>query len=108
MLEIHTVTFPSSSVEDLTLEVPQCEVPGPDTPAESPADCATPAAFEVAINPRTLAPTASNALRRPNRFVNSGVFLAPATATFVAERPGTYTFVCIVHGPLMSGTIRID
>jgi plastocyanin len=107
MLEIHTATFPASSVEDLGLEVPQCEVTGPDDPAETPADCASPDAFQVAVDPRTLAPTESNALRRPRRFVNTGIFAAPGTATLVARRPGRYTYVCIVHGPLMSGTIRI-
>lgn len=108
MQEIHTVTFPASSAEELRLEVPQCEVAGPDTPAQSPADCASPQAFQVAIDPRTLFPTDSNALRRPARFVNSGVFAAPQRVTFAARRAGTYTYVCIVHGPLMSGTIEVS
>jgi plastocyanin len=107
MPEIHTATFPASSAESLSFELPECEVVGPDEPATSPADCASPADFRVAANPQVLVPTASNTLRKPSRYVNSGVFATPAKVTFTTARTGLFTFVCIVHGPAMSGTIRV-
>jgi plastocyanin len=39
--------------------------------------------------------------------VNSGIVANPSFHTFVADKPGTYHFVCLVHGPEMSGTIVV-
>ena len=66
------------------------------------------AQLELVLNPTVLAPTASNALVDPNAYVNSGLFGSPqSTFTFVAQAPGTYTMVCLVHGPEMSTTITV-
>jgi plastocyanin len=105
--EIHTTTFPRSSASSVPFITTQCEVAGPDTPATSPADCATPTDFQIAFNSTALLPTASSALDTPSTFVNSGVITWGTATTFVANQPGTYRFVCLVHGPSMSGTVRV-
>jgi len=102
--ELHTASFPLSAAASHPFLVPQCEVPGPDTPPP----CASPAQLELVLNPTVLAPTASNALVDPNAYVNSGLFGSPqSTFTFVAQAPGTYTMVCLVHGPEMSTTFTV-
>lgn len=109
MPEIHTATFPRSTVKDPTYAFLQtfCEQAGADLPAQSPADCADPTAFESVFNPLVLAPTRSMNLGNPTAFRNSGL-LAPGTnATFVAKKPGLYTFVCLVHGSTMRGKIKV-
>jgi hypothetical protein len=80
---------------------------GPDTPANSPADCAAPTDFQAAFNPKALFPTKRNALARPTRFVNSGLLVDPFTGTLNALRPGVYTLVCLVHGPSMHTRITV-
>jgi plastocyanin len=105
--EIHTATFPKSSASTVPFVTTQCEVVGPDTPAVSPADCAAPTDFQIAFNSTALLPTASSSLDTPGAFVNSGLLAWGSAATFVADQPGTYRFVCLVHGPSMSGTIRV-
>jgi plastocyanin len=106
--EIHTATFPASAAATVPFIQGQCEVPGPDVPAQTPADCVGIGPFQVAFNPLAVAPTASNRLRDPTEFVNSGLLVNPLTATFVAARPGTYTIVCLVHGPEMTATITVE
>jgi plastocyanin len=106
--EIHTATLPFSSVDTVPFLLTQCEVPGPDIPANDPSDCADPSEFQVALNNRAIDPTASNLLINPNRFRNSGLLGAPGTYTFVAAAPGTYTVVCLVHGPSMTTTITVE
>ncbi len=111
--EIHTATFPASSFDTVPFIIPQCEVPGPDIPAGSPGDCADPSDFELALNNQAIFPTASNKLTDPDAFVNSGLLAIPATPatpgsyTFVAANPGTYSMVCLVHGPTMSTTVTV-
>ncbi len=105
--EIHTVTFPMSKFKTVPFIVTQCEVPGPDTPAASPLDCADPSKFEVALNGKAISPTMARGLTNPHRFLNSGLLAGPVQHTFIAKEPGTYTFVCLVHGPEMSSTIRV-
>jgi len=108
--EIHTATFPLSAASTVPFIVSQCEVPGPDTPATSPADCASPSQFQVALNNQAVAPTPSNELRDPAAFVNGGLIATdqPLTSsTFRAVAPGRYTMVCLVHGPEMSTTITV-
>jgi hypothetical protein len=39
--------------------------------------------------------------------VNSGLLVAPGSATFVAKATGVYTMVCLVHGPEMQTTITV-
>ncbi len=105
--EIHTATIPASSVDSVPFVTTQCEVAGADTPATSPADCADPTQFQIALNPQAIAPTASLALSNPNTFVNSGLVSAPSSTVFTAEKAGTYTIVCLVHGPAMSTKIKV-
>jgi plastocyanin len=104
--EIHTATFPLSAVDRVPFVTPVCEQPGKDHPAGSPFDCADPADFQVELNPVALQPTDTNQLRNPNHFVNSGLIVGADTHTFVAKKPGTYSMVCLVHGPEMSTTIK--
>jgi plastocyanin len=105
--EIHTATFPASSAAIVPFVTTQCEVKGPDTPATSPADCDSPMDFQVAFNAEALFPTPNAYLRSPERFVNSGIVTWPDSHVFVARQPGLYDFVCLVHGPSMSGSIRV-
>jgi plastocyanin len=105
--EIHTATFPRSSAATVPFITPQCEVTGPDTPASSPADCAAPTDFQIAFNSTALLPTAKDTLTSPSAFVNSGLMAWGTSHSFIAKQPGTYRFVCLVHGPSMSGTIRV-
>ncbi len=105
--EIHTATFPKKSYKTTPFIVPGCELPGADAPAQSPADCANPAQFELVLNPKAFLPTRRNSLKDPAAFVNAGLLVTPATYTFVAAKPGKYTFVCLVHGPEMSGVIKV-
>lgn len=107
MPEIHTATFPKKSFKTTPFVVPDCELPGADTPAQSPADCADPSQFELVLNAKALAPTKANKLKDPTKFVNSGLLVIPGTSTFIAAEPGRYTFVCLVHGPEMSGVIKV-
>ncbi len=105
--EIHTATFPATAASSVPFIVTQCEVHGPDTPATSPADCTSPTDFQIAFNDKALSPTAKNTLSSPTAFRNSGLFAWRTARSFVAEKPGLYHFVCLVHGPSMSGAIRV-
>jgi plastocyanin len=107
LAEIHTATFPLSAAATVPFIVSQCEVPGPDVPATSPADCASPSQFQVALNTQAVAPTPANELQDPAAFVNGGLIATGQAATFRAVAPGTYTMVCLVHGPEMSTTITV-
>jgi len=46
-------------------------------------------------------------LGNPTAFRNSGLLVPGANGNFIAKKPGTYTFICLVHGPEMSGKIKI-
>ena len=105
--EIHTATFPRSSASTVPFITTRCEVAGPDPAAMSPADCAAPTDFQIAFNSTAGLPTPSSSLNDPSTFVNSGVITWGTAKTFVADQPGTYRFVCLVHGPSMSGTVRV-
>jgi plastocyanin len=105
--EIHTATFPDTAAATVPFIMTQCEVPGPDTPATSPADCTSPTDFQIALNNQALFPTKKNDLSSPSAFRNSGLLAYGTDHAFVAEQPGLYHFVCLVHGPSMSGTIRV-
>jgi len=105
--EIHTATFPKSSAATTPLVTTQCEQTGPDALASSPTDCSSPDKFQIAFNNKAVLPTQSRQLASPSKFVNSGIVANPSFHTFVADKPGTYHFVCLVHGPEMSGTIVV-
>lgn len=105
--EIHTATFPKRAAATVPFVTTQCEVPGPDTPANSPADCAAPTDFQIAFNSKALRATVKNTLTSPLAFRNSGLLAWGTSHAFIAKQPGIYRFVCLVHGPQMSGTIRV-
>jgi len=105
--EIHTATFPKRAAATVPFITTQCEVTGPDTPANSPADCAAPTDFQIAFNSKALRPTVKNTLTSPLAFRNSGLLVWGTSHTFIAKQPGIYRFVCLVHGPQMSGIIRV-
>lgn len=105
---IHTATFPSSAINTVPFITPVCEVPGVDPPASSPFDCADPSEFRLDINPVAITPTSSRSLRNPKHFVNSGLVVGPTQHSFRAVTPGTYTFICLVHGPEMSSSIVVE
>jgi plastocyanin len=102
--EIHTATFPAGSAGTVPFIVPKCELPGKD----APPPCAPPQ-LELTINNKALNPTESAVLRDPSAFRNSGLFADPTTSfTFLAKKPGTYTMVCLVHGPEMSTSVTVE
>lgn len=105
--EIHTATFPLGSADTTPFILSQCEVAGPDTPATSPADCASPADFQLAFNPTAIMPTASNKLVAADSFVNSGLLTYGNSFTFIARKAGAYQMVCLVHGKMMSTTVSV-
>jgi hypothetical protein len=106
--EIHTATFPRRSYKKTPFVVTDCELTGADAPAQSPLDCADPSTFEIVLNAKAFLPTTTNKLKDPDTFLNSGLLIIPLAHKFVASRPGRYTFVCLVHGPQMSGVIKVS
>jgi plastocyanin len=103
--EIHTATFPAGSANTVPFIVPECEVPGHDTPPP----CNDPSTFRLGLNNKAINPTHSNVLRDPAAFRNSGLLPDPSISfTFLAKKPGTYTMVCLVHGPEMSTSITVE
>ncbi|MFI5054176.1 MAG: hypothetical protein ACHQDE_07425 [Acidimicrobiia bacterium] len=109
MPELHTATFPKAAAKDPNYAFLQsfCEQAGADTPAQSPADCSDPTKFETVFNPLAVVPTASANLVKPKTFVNAGLLVPGTNGLIIAKKPGTYTFVCLVHGPEMSSTIKV-
>jgi plastocyanin len=106
--EIHTATFPRRSYKKTPFVVTDCELTGADAPAQSPLDCADPSTLEIVLNAKAFRPTTANRLKDPDTFLNSGLLIIPLAHKFVASRPGRYTFVCLVHGPQMSGVIKVS
>ena len=105
--EIHTATAPKSSFKTVPLIMAVCEATGPDTPATSPADCASPDKFQLVFNPKALVPTSANTLSNPTKFRNSGLLTYGGSYTFDAARAGVYRLICLVHGPVMHLTITV-
>jgi plastocyanin len=93
---LHTVTFvPIPPVPDFVVPVPQ--------PAGPP---------QLTINPQALAPAKPSPTFDPTQYYNSGLLgpIAPGGFSWALafDRPGTYEYVCIVHGPLgMKGTVTV-
>ncbi len=125
--EIHTVSFigeggtmnaiPGSLIQD-SGDLPGRMIPGFVAPlpnAKTPAD--------VMLNPQVFLPTRQQGAPVEHYsgqgFVSSGVmaptvpdFLpagTPANNTFslVFDKPGTYTFVCLIHAGAMRGTVTV-
>jgi plastocyanin len=103
--EIHTATFPAGAADRVPFIVPKCERPGKD----GNPPCRDPSTLELTINNRALNASQSNVLNDPAAFRSSGLFTDPSSSfTFLAKRPGTYTMVCLVHGPEMSTVITVE
>jgi plastocyanin len=109
MPEIHTATFPRSSARNAKYAFVQgfCELTGADTPAHSPADCSDPTKFELVLNPLVFLPSSSANLVNPKNFVNTGLLAQGKNGVILAKKPGTYRFVCLIHGPEMSSVIKV-
>ena len=109
MPELHTATFPRSSAKDPADAFLQtfCEQTGADAPAQSPADCSDPTKFQIVLNAVAVLPSHAAALVKPKTFVNTGLLVPGTNGVVIAKKPGTYTFVCLVHGPEMSGVIKV-
>lgn len=105
--EIHTATFPRSSFQTTPFIYSVCEQTGADAPAQSPLDCAVPSAFQLVVNTEAILPTTSHRLSDPTAFVNSGLLVPNVNFTFIAKNPGTYTFICLVHGPVMKDKVKV-
>ncbi len=105
--EIHTTTFPKSAFKTTPFIFSVCEQPGADAPAQSPLDCSDPSKFQLVVNAKAIMPTTKRGLSDPTAFVNSGLLVPQVSFTFVAKRPGRYTFICLVHGPEMQGKVKV-
>jgi plastocyanin len=106
--EIHTATFPRTAIKTVPFIKTQCEVPGKDIPAQSPFDCQDPSQFQAAFGNKAITPSQINRLRDPTEFINSGLLTPGVNGTFIAKKPGTYTMICLVHGPEMQTTVTIE
>jgi len=93
--EIHTVTFLAGEA------MPEVIVP---IPGGQPG--------EVMINPHVAFPTVpQNGLYDGSTFANSGIMSTdpgqPQQFALTFTKEGTFTFVCVVHGMMMSGKIEV-
>jgi plastocyanin len=111
--EIHTASFPHDSFKTVQGFIVQCERPGPD---QLFARNCPPTKLEFLLSAQLVQPTPSLLLRDPSAFVNSGLLHAPnglgllnarSQTTFVARVPGTYSMICLIHGPIMSTTVTV-
>ena len=94
--ENHTVTFMAGAKT----------LPSPIVPA--PADAQSP----LMLNPQVALPVApARSLYNGSTFANSGLMgLAPGQApefNLIFTRPGTYEYLCLIHGKTMSGKIIV-
>ena len=94
----HTVSFLSGA------DAPEFVLPEPQ-PAGPPL---------LVFNPVVLAPSGGNAYSGSGYF-NSGLLLgrdgppgAPTSYSLTFDTPGTFDYICLVHGPLMTGTITVS
>lgn len=106
--EVHTVTFgPQDYIGSLfdTFIVPEESEGGPPTLVFNPI-----IGFPSDLPPSTPAYDGAN---HGNGFLNSGVFDAedasPLPGQFAATftKPGTYGYICLIHGPDMSGKVTV-
>lgn len=94
--EIHTVTFLAGA-------------PAPHLEINAPPGAPSPVAF----NPAVAFPAApANGLYDGSTFVNSGLMSmepgSPQTFKLTFTKTGTFHYICLVHGVMMSGTIVVD
>ena len=77
-------------------------------------------AFEESFDPITLypseppaGPAVFNGTNHGNGFINTGVMDSedaspfPSSAQITFTKPGTYKYICIMHGPFMAGTLTV-
>lgn len=96
-MEIHTVTFLAGG------PAPEFIVPAPPNPVGP-----------VMLNPMAFFPTVpAGGLYDGSTFANSGLMQdsgnpkQPTTFSLTFTKVGTYQYVCLVHGVMMSGTITV-
>jgi plastocyanin len=67
----------------------------------------------IAYDPLSVYPSAPGALAHDGGFLNTGLLDAdprtpfPRSKSVAFTRPGSYAFICTVHGPTMSGAIQV-
>lgn len=119
MGNIHTVTFPKSKVGALNAAFPNpvCEGASGDTPpsAAPPQFCSTgPQDFELELAGSSVLPSGGHRYAGGTALLNSGVegAGAPSNAPFdvkftKASSKKGYSYACIVHGVMMTGTVYV-
>lgn len=90
-LEPHTVSFLPSG-----MAAPALIVPAPSGPPQ------------FMFNPQAANPTVTGtATFSTSTYYNSGLMFKDATADVTFRQQGTFTFLCLVHGPPMSITVNV-
>jgi plastocyanin len=85
----------------------------PDVLERTAAAFISPGAQGIAYDPISVYPSAPGALAHDGGFLNTGLLDAdrrtpfPPSKPVTFTRPGTYAFICTVHGRTMSGTIEV-
>jgi plastocyanin len=100
--EIHTVSFgPQDVLENLTSTF---ITPGPTGITFNP----------LVVYPSDPGPLSYTAANHGNGFLNSGILdteaasPSPSSTSITFTKPGTYKYICIVHGPIMAATITVQ
>ena len=101
--EIHTVTFLAGTTAPLLL-VPVPATPPPPPPVQP---------GELEINPLAAFPDPqTGSAYNGSTYANSGVMStdpgSPTQYSLIFTTPGTFTYQCLVHGAMMSGTIVVE
>ena len=105
--EIHTATFPRKSYKTTPFITSDCELPGGRRARAVAGGLCEPGTVRAGREPKGVPADEAQRIEDPAAFVSSGLLAGPVTFTFVAAKPGKYTFVCLVHGPEMSGVIKV-
>jgi plastocyanin len=90
-LEPHTVSFLPSG-----MAAPAFIVPGPSGPPQ------------FMFNPQAANPTGTGTVTfDASKYYNSGLLQQSSTADVTFPQQGTFTFLCLIHGPTMSITVNV-
>ena len=95
--EIHTVTFLAPNTDPPVLLLP---APAPFPPGS------------LMLNPQAAFPTIPAGGIYDGTYANSGVMSTdpdqPTQFSLTFNSPGTFTYLCLVHGAMMSGTVVVE